>query len=205
MPDETLTDANDLEAETETGAEAGNEVAVEAEAPKADEGPNCRRLMDFNVANENEQWFVVNDNVMGGRSDGGISFTDDTMVFAGNINTDGGGFSSIRLPLDATALENSARFVMRAKSDGRDYKLTSADALEGRDRRENHQAPLSFVQAGVWEEVVVPFDSLEPVLFGRRIEAAPFRPDLVTRIGVMMSDGIDGAFSLEIDWIDICE
>ena len=44
------------------------------------------------------QWYSQVDGVMGGQSSGSLSFVqDDTiMSFTGNINLDGGGFSSVR-------------------------------------------------------------------------------------------------------------
>ena len=36
---------------------------------------------------------------MGGRSEGGVRFEDSAMVFSGDIDTNGGGFSSVRLKL----------------------------------------------------------------------------------------------------------
>ena len=42
------------------------------------------------------QWYVQNDTVMGGRSEGGFSIVDEELLFSGVTNTNGGGFSSIR-------------------------------------------------------------------------------------------------------------
>ena len=53
-------------------------------------------LTDFTASTPDLGWYVVNDNVMGGRSDGGFELEQETLVFAGNTNTRGGGFSSIR-------------------------------------------------------------------------------------------------------------
>ncbi len=32
----------------------------------------------------------------------------------------------------------------------------------------------------------------------------PFDKTLATRMGIMISDGLDGPFRLEVDWIDAC-
>jgi hypothetical protein len=42
------------------------------------------------------------------------------------------------------------------------------------------------------------------VIFGRPIDDLPFRKHLATRMGLLISDGADGPFRLEIDWIDLC-
>ena len=59
----------------------------------------CRILADFDDPVANERWTMRNDDVMGGRSEGGVRFEDSAMVFSGDIHTNGGGFSSVRLKL----------------------------------------------------------------------------------------------------------
>ena len=46
-----------------------------------------------------DQWFVVNDNVMGGVSNSSMIFTEnETLVFKGRVSLDNnGGFASVRL------------------------------------------------------------------------------------------------------------
>ena len=141
---------------------------------------------------------------MGGRSLGDRTFADDTMIFSGAINTDGGGFSSLRLMVDPGVLAEADHMKVRARSDGRTYLLTFDDSLAGRNRRVSFRAPMVFESPGEWETVTVRFADLYPAVFGQRVEDVAFRPDLATRIGIMQSDGIDGEFQLEIDHIEAC-
>lgn len=171
---------------------------------EADDRADCLRLADFDDAEANQRWLVVNDNVMGGQSLGGLSFEAGTLIFEGDINTDGGGFSSLRLPLDPGVLTPFGRVELRARPDDRSYMVTFDDGLPGRDRRVSHRAPIGFGTAGEWQTVSVAFDELFPAIFGRPIDDLPFRPDLATRMGLMISDGFDGPFRLEVDWIDVC-
>jgi hypothetical protein len=165
---------------------------------------NCRRLTDFTSDDENREWLVVNDNVMGGQSLGGLSFDGASLIFEGEINTDGGGFSSLRLPLEPEALTAHDRIVFRARSDTRSYMVTFDDSLATRDRRVSHRAPIGFDASDDWQTVSVSFDDLFPAVFGNPVQDLPFRKDLATRLGLMISDGVDGPFRLEIDWIDLC-
>ena len=68
-------------------------------------------------------WRAVNDNVMGGRSQGRVSIGNGFLVFEGAINTNGGGFASIRRPMALGELANAKALVLRVKSDGRSYRL----------------------------------------------------------------------------------
>ncbi len=165
---------------------------------------NCRRLTDFTSDDDNREWLVVNDNVMGGQSLGGLSFAAGSLIFEGEINTNGGGFSSLRLPLEPEALAAHDRIVFRARSDSRSYMVTFDDSLASRNRRVSHRAPIGFEASGDWQTVSVLFDDLFPAIFGNPVDDLPFRKDLATRLGLMISDGVDGPFRLEIDSIDLC-
>ncbi len=165
---------------------------------------SCIRLASFDTREGNDLWQVVNDDVMGGRSLGDLSFTDTSMVFAGAINTDGGGFSSLRLQLEPNLLAEATTIVFRAKADGRSYDVTFRDELEGRNRRVTHRTTLPFKSPGEWETVSIEIGDLYETIFGEPVEAEPFRPELASRIGIMISDGIHGPFELAIEWIEAC-
>lgn len=164
----------------------------------------CITIANFESEQANAEWLVVNDNVMGGRSLGDRSFSDQAMAFTGTINTDGGGFSSLRLPLAPGVLAGFDRVLFRGRSDGRSYRLTLADGLERSNPRVSFRAPLEFTTVGEWETVTVPLDALVAEVFGQPVAAEPFVPELATRIGIMQSDGTDGDFRLEVDHIEAC-
>ena len=169
-----------------------------------DERAPCRRLTGFDSDDANQLWLVVNDDVMGGKSLGRLSFEGGILIFEGEINTDGGGFSSLRLPLEPLALSSYERIEFRARPDDRSYLVTLDDDRASRDRRVSHRAPIEFGAPGEWQTVSVSFNNLFPAVFGKPIADLPFRKDLATRMGLMISDGVDGPFRLEIDWIDLC-
>ena len=163
-----------------------------------------RRLTDFDADDANRRWSVVDDDVMGGRSLGRLSFEAGTLIFEGATNTDGGGFSSVRLPLEPRALSPWNSIELRARPDDRVYMVTFDDDRPVGDRRVSHRAPIEFHTPGEWQTVSVPFDELFGAAFGRRIADLPFRKHLATRMGVLIGDRVDGPFRLEIDWIDLC-
>ena len=67
------------------------------------------------------QWYVQNDTVMGGRSEGGFSIVDEELLFSGVTNTNGGGFSSIRTQRFIKDLSGYSGVKLRVKADGRKY------------------------------------------------------------------------------------
>jgi len=54
---------------------------------------------------------------------------------------------------------------------------------------------------GEWLEVALPFTSFWPNWRGRRLNAPVITAAQVAELGLMINDGIDGAFALEVDWI----
>lgn len=173
--------------------------------------PECRHITALDTSDGSDDWQVVNDGVMGGRSEGLISFADDRLVFEGAINTNGGGFSSIRLPVVVGTLAGATSILLQAAFDDRSYLLTLEDQVDGRDRRVSHQAPIEAAASSTEgrsapsrDIATIPIDSFVPSIFGQLIDDEPIQAALVDEIGVMISDGIDGPFRLEIDWIAAC-
>ena len=157
----------------------------------------CVRVTDFDDAS----WFIVNDGVMGGRSSAAGVVDDAGLTWTGTIVTAGGGFSSIRGPVDGQ-LEGATSLTMRIRTDGRSYELLADDTTPGQGRV-THYAPIDST-GGDWEEVSVSLVGMEPRIFGSLTTAEPFAPDLASQIGVILADGVDGEFRFEIDWIDAC-
>lgn len=204
QPDPTVTPEPSATPPPSTATPEPSATAVPSVTPEPE--PVCRRVSDFATEAEHAAWFVVNDNVMGGRSSGGPVFANGAMTFAGDINTNGGGFSSVRMPITPGDFADYTHLMIRARTDGRPYKITVEDGLETRDRRVSFQAPMNFVDedADEWQLARVDFADLTSRIFGREVDTDPFRPDLADQLGIMLSDNVDGAFRLEVDWIDVC-
>lgn len=165
----------------------------------------CVRLADFEETDPGAGWQVVNDGVMGGRSFGEATFADGAMTFAGTIVTDGGGFSSVRLELPLGGLGEANSLQLRVRTDGRSYEIQADDAAPGRDRQVSHFGTLPVNGPGAWDEVSVVLGEMEARFFGRPVDDAPFEPAQATSIGLFLADGFDGPFTIEVDWIDVCQ
>ncbi|WP_371397038.1 CIA30 family protein [Fretibacter rubidus] len=165
---------------------------------------SCPMKLSFKTPSEQQKWGAVNDGVMGGRSSGGPSFNDAHMVFSGVINTNGGGFSSVRRFVEPGVLGGADGINLRVKSDGRGYKLSLRTDAYFRRRSIAFQAPIAATQPGEWETVFVPFDDLQASIFGRPLRGATFDPSKVNTIGIILSDGQDGPFELKVDWMEGC-
>ena len=154
-------------------------------------------IFDFTEEDIDDQWIVVNDNVMGGRSEGGYSFRKNRLIFSGNTNTNGGGFSSIRTNPTNFYLADRTGLHIRFKGDGRTYKL--GVRIEGKpvSYRSN------FTSGNGWQEVRVPFNEMDVSWRGRPLskEEHPLIKSKIRSIEFMIYDKQDGPFKLQVDWI----
>ena len=165
------------------------------------ETPNEHSIVDFHE--KEARWEIVNDGVMGGKSEGHIVITArETGVFHGEVSlANNGGFSLARRSVDAD-LSGYSSFRIRCKGDGKVYSF--------RVYTSNTPHGVSFARefetsAEEWIEVSIPFPELEALYRGRRVpEYDPFDPTAVAKIGVLISNGQEGSFRLEIDRVT-CE
>jgi monofunctional biosynthetic peptidoglycan transglycosylase len=142
-------------------------------------------------------WRTVNDNVMGGRSTGGFHLDGGVLTFAGSTNTNGGGFSSIRSSSRALQLDSAEGVKLRVRGDGRKYTFR----LESSTSRIAYWAEFRTTN-GSWGEVNLPFTAFGPRFRGRTLTGPPLEPALIQSVGLMIYDGQDGPFQLDVDWIE---
>ncbi len=155
-------------------------------------------VTDFTADSPDLGWYVVNDNVMGGRSEGGFSIEDGELYFAGSTNTRGGGFSSIRtgeLALDLSAHEGIR---LKVLGDGRRYtwRLTTGARVYGRPFA--YWAEFDTSDNGEWQAVDVPFPAFIPQFRGARLAGPALDPSRITGMGLMIYDKQDGPFELKL-------
>ncbi|MDA0707234.1 MAG: CIA30 family protein [Proteobacteria bacterium] len=154
-------------------------------------------ITDFTAATSDLGWYVVNDSVMGGRSDGGFEKDRDGLHFTGRTNTNGGGFSSIRTSDLQLDLSNYSGIRLLVRGDGRRYtwRLTSDARWRGR--------PVSYwadfaTRGGIWSTADIPFASFVPRYRGYELEGPALDPEKITGMGLMIYDDQDGPFDLRL-------
>ncbi len=154
-------------------------------------------LTDFTSASPDLGWYVVNDNVMGGRSDGGFEVQKGELLFAGRTNTRGGGFSSIRSGRLALDLSDRNGIRVRVKGDGRRYtwRLTTGARIYGREIA--YWADFDTAD-GAWQSIDIPFSSFVPRFRGAVLDGPPLDTREITGMGLMIYDKRDGPFELRL-------
>jgi len=161
---------------------------------------SCFTFDDFK--NNDNNWRMVNDGVMGGLSKGAYTINNEILTVRGDINTNGGGFSSIRSGIPPKLLSEYNKVFLKVKSDGRNYKLTLRDK---NNRGVSHQANIPVPNSNSWHELEIEFATLISTYFGRRVNAENFRKEEGREIGFILSDGLDGPYEIQIEFIKFCK
>lgn len=153
---------------------------------------------------ENEQmnWRVVNDGVMGGLSRGAVNFTDaDTMQFSGDLSLrNNGGFSTVRSGDVDLNLSNDLGLLLYVKGDGRTYEARFDSDARYFGRPVSFSGEFNTV-AGEWQQVKVPFDSFKGSFRGKQLPDKKLNLSKIQRISILLGDKKEGPFQLEIGWI----
>jgi len=163
--------------------------------------PKSKLLTDFSDPAVAKSWVSVNDDVMGGVSQGGFRISDEnTLVFSGKLSLENrGGFASIRSRPAELSLSGYDTIAVRLKGDGRTYYLNLRTSPSQRSAA-SYRAAMKTT-ATTWQEVRVPLRDFEYTAFGRRIGARPPEAGGIRSVGFTLADKKAGPFRLEVAWI----
>ena len=154
-------------------------------------------LTDFTPGSADLGWYVLNDNVMGGRSEGAFAREDGRLVFTGNTNTRGGGFSSIRTQAMQLDLSAKTGIQVRVRGDGRRYTWRLTTNASWRGREVSYWADFE-TEKDAWVTAEIPFSRFVPKFRGYELDGPVLDPTQITGMGLMIYDGQDGPFELHL-------
>lgn len=158
-------------------------------------------IIDFTPETPDLGWYVQNDNVMGGRSEGGFDIVPGELIFAGSTNTNGGGFSSIRTRPFELDLSEYDGIELRLKADGRRYTWQLNTNARNRGYRVSYWAEFDTTDntGDEWETVRIPFSRFYPQFRGFELDGPPLDTGEIREFGLYIYDKKDGPFRLVLD------
>ena len=155
-------------------------------------------LTDFTSTSFDLGWYVVNDTVMGGRSEGDFEEKEQgELSFTGRTNTNGGGFSSIRTKPLQLDLSEYAGIRLHVMGDGRRYTWRLTTAARWRGRQVSYWANFE-TRSGKWSVVDIPFSNFVPRYRGYQLDGPGLDAGQITGMGLMIYDEQDGPFELRL-------
>ena len=154
-------------------------------------------VIEFSEADEINNWIIVNDTVMGGRSQAIARSQDGYLHFIGDLSLlNNGGFASIRRIYNPIQWQQDGPISITVKGDGREYQF--------RLRTNRYMDGVAYVKNFVTSK-----DEWQTFTFQEQDFTAQFRGRLVrdakalsfadiTQLGFMLADKNPGTFELHL-------
>ncbi len=155
-------------------------------------------VFDFSLGANLDNWYIMDDVVMGGRSSGDMKITDEGHgLFHGQVSLENnGGFSSVRYrpePIDAADFTVAKLYV---KGDEKSYQFRVKESSTDR-----HSYIYTFETSGEWEVIEIALSDMYPSFRGRKLDMDNYKGETLGELAFLISNKKAESFNLEIDKI----
>ncbi len=163
-------------------------------------GINNPTIFDFNSKSELSDWMIVNDVVMGGRSDADMYIGEDgNAIFSGTVSLENyGGFASVRHRFPTRIVEEFNKIKIRLKGDGKRYQFRVKNS-----KYDRHSYISYFQTSGEWQTIEIPLKDMSPQFRGRRLNMPNYPCERMEEIAFLIGNKKAESFRLEIDSIGL--
>ncbi len=157
-------------------------------------------VFDFNSESDLSNWIIMDDVVMGGRSDGNFEINQDgNGIFFGKVSLENnGGFSSVQYRFEEKAIQNYKTCTIHLKGDGKSYQFRIKSK-----KFDAHSYIFHFETTGEWETIEIPLGEMYPSFRGRKLDMPDFPVEEFSQISFLISNKKAENFSLELDWMNL--
>ena len=161
---------------------------------------NSLIIFDFTTKSDIQNWTVVDDVVMGGKSSSTFKISAEGFgVFNGNISLkNNGGFSSLRYRFKRTIINKHKNVIIKLRGDGKAYQFRIKS-----NSGDYYSYISNFVSSGEWQEIVIPLKDMYPVFRGRKLDKPNFSNDYIEEIAFLIGNKKEEPFKLLIDKIEL--
>ncbi|WP_036823215.1 CIA30 family protein [Polaribacter sp. Hel1_85] len=156
-------------------------------------------IFDFKENSNISDWLVVDDVVMGGKSNGSFKINNHGYgEYSGLVSLENnGGFSSLRYRFKQLKIENFTNVVVRIKGDGNKYQFRIKD-----DFSNSYSYVYTFLTMNnEWQNIIIPLKEMYPAFRGRKLDMNNFSANKIHQIAFLIGNKIQQKFKLEIDII----
>lgn len=156
--------------------------------------------IDFGTKKES-RWSAVNDGVMGGLSEGKVSYSDEVLSFVGSVSLrNNGGFASVRSNYEERNLSRWQSVTIRYRCEGQSLSF----GLEHYQRWYLPKYKVLLPETDMkWEEMTFQLADFKEYKIGRPTGSFINQANLakIIRLNFMTNDKKEGDFKAEIDFI----
>ena len=161
---------------------------------------NTFTLFHFDQDTDLSSWQIVNDGVMGGRSQGKLSLGEDGHgIFEGFVSLENnGGFTMIQhrfTPLDVTGFK---ALEIRVKGDGKSYQIRLKSSLS-----QYYTYACKAETTGQWQTIRIPFEEFKPQFRGRQLNMPVYPGEQLGEVAILIGNKKAEEFRIEIDAITL--
>lgn len=151
------------------------------------------------VSDSAQDWYVINDGVMGGLSESQVTLGPEGLIFQGEVSLENnGGFASMRSKTRPLQLDRFAGLRLHLRGDGHQYQLRLRQSEASREVA----YVASFDTSGEEEWVELSFEQFQPRFRGREVPEAPPLPlGDIHHLSFLIAGKQAGPFRLEIQEI----
>lgn len=157
-------------------------------------------LFDFSNDSDLTNWAVVDDTVMGGRSNGNFKLNEaGHAVFQGKVSLDNnGGFSSVRYRFSQKNVAGHTKMILRLRGDRKSYQFRVKS-----DKYNRHSYIYHFETTGDWQTIEILLNDMAPHFRGRHLGIPNYPGKVLEEIAFLISNKKAETFKLEIDRITL--
>ena len=161
---------------------------------------NAQNIFDFGSDLHLKNWYIVNDDVMGGVSTAKLTINNSGHgVFSGKISLENnGGFASARHNFKKINVSKDNTINIIVKGDKKKYQLRIKE-----NNSDYHSYVYNFITSGKWEVISINLYDMYPSYRGRKLNDQNFCGYHINQLSILISNKVEENFSLLIDKIYI--
>jgi NADH dehydrogenase [ubiquinone] 1 alpha subcomplex assembly factor 1 len=161
---------------------------------------DAQTLYDFSIKSDAQDWSIVDDVVMGGRSNGNFDINNEGHgVFSGYVTTENnGGFSSMRCQFEKISTTQNSKITLVLKGDGKDYQLRIKDNV-----RSYYTYITTFKTSGEWQKITIPLKDLHPSFRARKLDLPNYNGNSFEEIAILIGNKKKESFRVLLDKIEL--
>jgi len=161
---------------------------------------SAQTIINFKEKSTTENWYVVDDVVMGGRSSGKFEITKEGYgKFSGDVSLENnGGFSSARYDMEPLKVSLDNKIRIKLKGDGSSYQFRVKA-----NKQDYYSYIVKFDTTGDWQTLEFALADLYPTFRGRTLDLPNFDKTTIEEIRFLVGNKKEQKFEVVMNYIQL--